>query len=220
MFTKIVIVDLEATCWEWERDPAPPVREGCIYSGEIIEIGSVSLTLPEFERIAEFGSFVRPQDNPLLSSFCTELTTIRQEDVDGAPSFEEAVKSFVDAHGLGREDVLWASWGFYDRKQMADDFRKRGREVPDWVDRHVNLKEVVRSVLGMSKRRTVSLRKVLNHVGGEQVGTKHRGIDDARTYALLMRNLVGKKGVESVMEAIESLTAEKKAEDAISTPSP
>jgi inhibitor of KinA sporulation pathway (predicted exonuclease) len=46
--------------------------------------------------VDEFRSFVRPVRNTQLSSFCTELTGIRQVDVDAAPPFTRVFDAFTD----------------------------------------------------------------------------------------------------------------------------
>lgn len=208
MYRKLVIVDLEATCWEGEEQPQPDPPEGCIYTGEIIEIGSVSLDLSNFSVIHEVGEFVRPRNHPVLSEFCKELTTIRQGDVDKSKHFIDVIPKFVEKHDLMNEDVLWSSWGKYDQKQLADDYRKWGFDVPSWVERHVNLKEVAREAMDLSKKRRISLRKVLNNLGLDHVGTQHRGIDDARTYANVIRKLVEVKSMGVVLEKLERLAPE------------
>ncbi|MEN9576703.1 MAG: hypothetical protein RL514_4558 [Verrucomicrobiota bacterium] len=52
---------------------------------EIIEIGAVAVRAEDGVPLAEFQSFVRPVRHPRLTPFCTQLTSIQQTDVDGAP---------------------------------------------------------------------------------------------------------------------------------------
>ena len=68
MAQPIFIVDLEATCWD-DR-PQYSVDET-----EIIEIGCV-LATPGGMVLDEFSTFVRPVEEPVLSRFCTRLTSI------------------------------------------------------------------------------------------------------------------------------------------------
>ena len=75
-----IVFDLEATCWE-ERDNR---------RNETIEIGAVLINEKQ-EVISEFQQFVKPLMNPVLSDFCTNLTSIQQADVDDAPLFPEAI---------------------------------------------------------------------------------------------------------------------------------
>lgn len=56
---------------------------------EMIEIGLVVIDLETLEIVDEFQRFVRPQINPVLTDFCKQLTSIQQEDVDGAGIYVE-----------------------------------------------------------------------------------------------------------------------------------
>jgi len=44
----------------------------------------------------KFCRFIRPVVNPILSSFCRELTSITQEQVNRASKFESVVEDFQD----------------------------------------------------------------------------------------------------------------------------
>jgi len=77
-----IIFDLEATCWEQGSN---------IDRMEVIEIGAARLVTDDYEVRDTFSTFVRPTQEPILSEFCTNLTTINQSDVDSAPIFPEAL---------------------------------------------------------------------------------------------------------------------------------
>jgi hypothetical protein len=74
-----LVIDLEATC---DAERPMPRNET-----EIIEIGALLCDGQTLCPEAEFQTFVRPVRHPRLTPFCVELTTIRQSDVDGAPTF-------------------------------------------------------------------------------------------------------------------------------------
>ena len=59
-----IIVDLEATCWQGKR----------LGQNETIEIGAV-LVNEHKEIVSEFEQFIKPLNHPILSAFCTELTS-------------------------------------------------------------------------------------------------------------------------------------------------
>ena len=102
---RIVAVDVEATCW----------KKG-VFSRkkETIEIGAVLLLIDRAEsKWPEFQTFVRPMRLPRLSSFCRELTSITQENVDSAASFPEALRLFLDWLQPS-ERVVVATWSHYD----------------------------------------------------------------------------------------------------------
>ncbi|HMO63395.1 MAG TPA: exonuclease domain-containing protein [Ferruginibacter sp.] len=67
---KIVIVDIEATCWEKET---PAGMES-----DIIEIGVCLLDVQTGEISANKGIIVKPERS-ILSDFCTNLTTNSQQ---------------------------------------------------------------------------------------------------------------------------------------------
>src|SRR5262249_12268690 len=110
-------IDVEATCW----------KKG-IFSRkkETIELGAVQM-LPEREAATwpAFQSFVRPLRLPRLSSFCRELTGISQDEVDAAPGFPEALRTFLDS-ASPLERVVLASWSHYDLWQLGLDLEAHG----------------------------------------------------------------------------------------------
>ena len=75
----LLIVDLEATCWEMQR--APNGDSQSIHNMEIIEVGC-ALATRKGNLLDAHSFLVRPTRNPVLSDFCTELTGITQSMVD------------------------------------------------------------------------------------------------------------------------------------------
>lgn len=164
-----VIFDLEATCWEGKR----------IHSNETIEIGAV-LVNDSKEIVSEFEQFVRPSKHPELSEFCTELTSITQSDVDGAPYFEEATARFKEWFGYGKEEYVLCSWGFYDRVQLKNDSEHCGL-AHEWIENHISLKHQYKAIAGI--RKPIGMKNALKREQFKLEGTHHRGIDDARNIA-------------------------------------
>lgn len=173
-----LVIDLEATC---DRDHAISK-----YEMEIIEIGAVLVDAATLEPAGELGTFVRPIRHPKLTAFCTELTTITQADVDGAPLFPEALAALRKL--IGDRDALFCSWGDYDRNQLTQDARLHGLKLP-FGDRHLNLKRRFSETQGLPKK--LGMGQALRHAGLELQGTHHRGIDDARNIARLLPWIVG-----------------------------
>ena len=161
-----IIFDLEATCWQGK----PP---GLVQ--EIIEIGAYLMT-PYGEVIGEYNRFVRPHLNPHLSSFCQELTSIEQEDVDRAAYFPDVIEEFQDWAGILEEEYLLCSWGRFDRTLLRQDCELHQMES-DWTDQHINIKAQYRDLHRLS--RAVGLKKAIRREGLEFEGTHHRAIDDA-----------------------------------------
>ena len=160
---QVLIVDLEGTCCDDDS-----IRSE---DRETIEIGAVVLDLDSKEVTSEFGCFVRPFLNPVLTGFCKSLTTISQEDVDSAEPFKEAwLGKFIPWVGERKE---FCSWGEYDLHQFQRDCGRSGL----WLhfERHCNL-------VRMYGRRA-GHRKAMKVLGIKPSGTHHRGLDDARNIA-------------------------------------
>jgi inhibitor of KinA sporulation pathway (predicted exonuclease) len=182
-FGHLVALDVEATCSE---GGAMPRREM-----ETIEIGAVVVD-SEGVLVDEFQTFVRPIRHPRLTPFCIRLTSIRQVDVDGAPSFYEAMEAFKAWFAKYPGLVLWGSWGDYDKKQLEQDCSVNGLSSSVYLPgRHVNLKEACKEALGLGTK--PGLHQAIQIVGLDFSGTHHRGIDDARNIARLLPYILGKR---------------------------
>ena len=173
MARPIFIVDLEATCWENRGHYT-------VDETEIIEIGCV-LARPDGTVLDEFYTFVRPVMDPILSDFCTQLTSINQSDVDQAPIYQEAMHLF-DAWIAGRA-AIWGSWGNYDYREFASVERRFPSNAAFLNMHHVNLKKAWKKT---TCHPHAGLRSALAFHGLEFSGTHHRGIDDARNMARLL----------------------------------
>jgi len=78
-------IDLEATCASGPFDDN---------THEVIEIGVVLVDFDKDNIIDTFNTFVKPtnEDAKVLSDFCKNFTGIKQEDIDSAPSFIDALE--------------------------------------------------------------------------------------------------------------------------------
>ncbi len=84
-FDFLFVLDFEATC-DKPRQTRPQ---------EVIEFPCIKLkcgTGGSLNEVARFHRYIRPMVNPRLSHFCTELTGITQEMVDGEQNFQEVFK--------------------------------------------------------------------------------------------------------------------------------
>jgi len=79
----------------------------------------------ELTPVDEFRRFVRPTWRPSLTQFCTELTAITQEQVDGADTFpgvlDEFCWTFVEKHELftPRNKTVWVTDGPWDLRDFV-----------------------------------------------------------------------------------------------------
>jgi inhibitor of KinA sporulation pathway (predicted exonuclease) len=170
------VVDLEATCWEGS---APAGQRS-----EVIEIGLTVVDLVARERVAKHRILVKPSLSA-VSEFCTALTGLTQDEVDGGVPFSAACAELVGVHeSLERP---WASWGDYDRKQFVAQCAAEGVGYP-FGSVHVNAKAVFAEARGL--RRQAGMAKALRLAGLPLEGRHHSGADDAWNIAALVLLLV------------------------------
>jgi len=180
-----LVVDLEATTSD-DRSLPPDEME-------TIEIGAVIVSAATLEPVDEFQSFVRPVRHPKLLPFCTQLTTIEQAMVDGAPLFPEAFAA-LQAKLAGRYPVIFGSWGRWDRKQFQRDCTHH--RAPFHLAPHWNVKLGFSQAQRLPKK--LGMAQALAHCGLSLDGTHHRGIDDARNIARMLPWIVGPKALQTV----------------------
>ncbi len=170
-----LVIDLEATCSD---DNSIPRHET-----EIIEIGAVMLNRSTWEMESEYQQFIKPTRHPILTDFCTELTTIKQTDVENAATFPEAIISFKEWKSKFSH-YTFCSWGNYDKRQFTQDCKFHQIPYP-FTPEHINVKKQFSDYLGVSK--AFGMAGALEKLGLELMGTHHRGIDDARNIAKILR---------------------------------
>lgn len=175
---QILVIDVEATCWQ---DKPPKGQEN-----EIIEVGVCALELSSGEVVESESILVRPERSK-VSAFCTELTTLTQEQVDAGVSFREAC-SRLKKHYQGKSRV-WASYGDYDRRQFER--QCRGREIGyPFGPTHLNVKNLFALMHGLPHE--IGMAGALDKLGLPLEGTHHRGLDDARNIAKILTALLQK----------------------------
>jgi inhibitor of KinA sporulation pathway (predicted exonuclease) len=173
----LLIVDLESTCWKNKQHPD--------YEMETIEIGALLIDKSKREIIKEFDKFIRPVQNPFLSDFCTELTSIKQDDVKSAKKFPIVFKQFLDWID-DLEKTTFCSWSGYDKWLFQQDCKYHLIEYP-FENNHFDIKKLFNS---RYKGPTLGLSRALKKLGMKFEGTRHRGIDDARNSWYVFKRLL------------------------------
>ncbi|MEO1433612.1 MAG: 3'-5' exonuclease [Cyanobacteria bacterium J06633_8] len=176
MSSYFLVVDVEATCC---NDGSIPKQEM-----EIIEIGAVMLNRSTWEIDSEYQQFIKPVRHPKLTSFCTELTSITQKNLEPAPTFPEVIphfKKWIESHPHN----IFCSWGNYDKNQFILDCTFHNLPYPFGTE-HRNIKKEFSSSSG-NKQKKFGVMQALQYLGLEFQGTHHRGIDDARNIAAIFK---------------------------------
>lgn len=179
-------VDLEATCDELDEPESPRQLAVVPAQMETIENGLVVIDLETLEIVDEFQRFVRPQINPILTDFCKQLTSIQQADVDSAGTYVE-VGEELGAFLAQYQNAAWASWGDYDARQLERDAGFAA--CPSLLSglQHFNVRKWH---AGLYDNRPKSLQQTIESLGLVWMGTYHRGIDDARNVASIVREIL------------------------------
>ncbi|AJA15882.1 exonuclease [Pseudomonas putida S12] len=184
-------VDLEATCDELM--PGEPSRGLVVTPGEMetIELGLVVIDQRERRVAGSFQSFVRPRLHPQITSFCRQLTTIEQSDIDSAPGFVDAMQRLSDFASV-YAGAAWLSWGKYDATQIRRDGAINQTSCLLEKIPHFNVKDWFEQVFG---ERPGALKPTVEQLGLAWAGTYHRGIDDANNVAAVVLHLLGQPAV-------------------------
>lgn len=173
---QIIVVDVESTCW---KNSPPPSQVS-----EIIEIGICPLVVATGERLPKESILVKPEWS-MVSEFCTQLTTLTQQQVDAGASFREAVGMLRKKHDTKLRS--FASWGDYDRRQFQRQCESEGIPYP-FGPTHHNIKSLFAIMRGL--QRECSVEEAYKMLGWEFEGTLHRGDDDAFAIARIASHLL------------------------------
>jgi len=173
---KILVVDLESTCWDAEPPPGQ--------SSDIIEIGLCPVDLVTLNRIEKRSILVKPVQSE-ISEFCTQLTTLTPDMFTKAGSLADAVKILKKEYAS--KDRLWASWGDYDRRQFERVCKDQSVGYP-FGPSHLNVKSLFATAVGSGHE--MGLDGAFKHLGLKMEGTHHRGDDDAWNIASVLCRLL------------------------------
>ncbi len=174
-FNQILVVDIESTCWK-----EPRIED----IGEIIEIGICPIDTESGDVLEAKSIIVKPK-NSKVSKFCTELTTLTQEDVDSGISFKDACNVLVNEYRSKK--YVWASYGYYDKTQFETQCKRENVEYP-FSKAHINVK--ILFALRYSLRKDIGMEQALKLLNMPLVGTHHRGVDDSRNIANILSKIL------------------------------
>lgn len=178
MAKSIMVVDLEATCWEGE----PPKYQ----SMEPIEIGVCMLELApdrQWERTDEFGILIKPTRS-YVSQFCEDLTGITQKALeDNGVTFGEAMSILQDI-----DADIWASWGMWDYDMLKKECEYHGLKMWKHLPTlHLNVKSMYSAVMRVKRS---GVQRATQHMKLGFEGRPHNGKDDAVNIARILKRIL------------------------------
>ncbi|XP_071533420.1 3'-5' exoribonuclease 1-like isoform X2 [Panulirus ornatus] len=179
-----MVIDFEATC------DASNAQD---YRHEIIEFPAVLVCTKRCRIVKEFHSYVHPAINPKLTSFCTSLTGITQDNVNFAPMFPEVLQKFeewLDNNHLNAKPYKFAvvTDGPWDMGRFLFQQCNISKvPYPSWGITWINIRKTFCNFYN-SKR--MCLKDMLTTLGMKFEGQPHCGLDDSRNIARLSIKLL------------------------------
>ncbi|NXE24005.1 ERI2 exoribonuclease, partial [Ardeotis kori] len=172
-----------------------------------VEFPAVLLNTSTGEIESEFHTYVQPQEHPILSEFCTELTGITQIQVDeGVPlniclsqflkwiqNIEKEKKIIFNADVLSDSTseakpctfVTWTDWDL--GVCLHYECKRKQLRKPDFLNSWIDLKATYRAFYN---RKPKGLSGALQDLGLAFAGREHSGLDDSRNTARLAWRLI------------------------------
>eukprot|EP00796_Vickermania_ingenoplastis_P000874 gene874-505_t len=179
----ILVLDFEATCEEY-----PPPQ----YLHEIIEFPVVLVDTHLLRPMAEFHSYVKPRDKPVLSDFCRRLTGIEQAQIDGAPPLEEVLRQFERWYFNTlppNSNAVFATDGSMDLQcfMYTQAVCRQGVSFPMLFYQWLDVKQVFSAFFQCPTGKIKAMLEVLHR---PLEGRLHSGMDDARNIATIVIGLL------------------------------
>ncbi|NXS67206.1 ERI2 exoribonuclease, partial [Pandion haliaetus] len=172
-----------------------------------VEFPAVLLNTSTGEIESEFHTYVQPQEHPILSEFCTELTGITQDQVDeGVPLniclsqflkwiqkiqkekkiiFSTDLLSDSTSEAKACTFVTWTDWDLGVCLQY--ECKRKQLRKPDILNSWIDLKATYRAFYN---RKPKGLNGALQDLGIAFAGREHSGLDDSRNTARLAWRLI------------------------------
>jgi len=193
MNDRIVVVDLEATCWKQNNEETKDWLQ------EIIEIGVCELDVKSLKRLDRASYLCQPQESR-VTEFCTELTGHTAEVINRCGArLDVNLDQFRQRFSTRRR--VWASYGDYDRRQFQRECGRKGLGYP-FGTRHLNVKTLFALVHNLD--REVGMDKALEILNVPLIGRHHNGADDAWNIAGILARIFAKcRGITLTPEDLE-----------------
>ncbi|XP_029006723.1 ERI1 exoribonuclease 2 isoform X3 [Betta splendens] len=215
MFSHLIVIDFESTCW----------REKTNYSQEIIEFPAVLLNTSTGEIESEFHTYVQPQEHPILSKFCTELTGITQRQVEaGIPlqiclsQFSRWLQHLQREMGLvfpssqhrssepspSQKQCTFLTWSDWDLGVCLQyECKRKQLHKPDVLNSWIDLRSTYRLFYD---RKPKGLNGALQDLGIQFSGREHSGLDDSRNTAKLASRMMRDGCVMKITRSLERVS--------------
>lgn len=180
---RILVVDIEATCWKTKEEQGSQPNE-------ILEIGVTEVT--SGKGITNVVSYMVKPRSTKVSAFCTELTGWSQADADEGLDIAEALQEIQTEFKL-TDNFIWASYGEYDRRMLSEKvFQLYGitRAANPFARARTHLN--VKTLFALRHRlpREIGMDRALQQLGIPLEGRHHNGADDSKNIAKILLHVL------------------------------
>ncbi|XP_010290734.1 PREDICTED: ERI1 exoribonuclease 2, partial [Phaethon lepturus] len=187
------------------------------------EFPAVLLSTSTGEIESEFHTYVQPQEHPILSEFCTELTGITQNQVDEGVPLNICLSQFlkwiqkiqkekkiifssdIPSHSTSEAKpctfVTWTDWDLGVCLQY--ECKRKQLRKPDIFNSWIDLKATYRAFYN---RKPKGLSGALQDLGIAFAGREHSGLDDSRNTARLAWRLICDGCVLKVTKSLDKVS--------------
>jgi ERI1 exoribonuclease 3 len=187
----LYVLDFEATCTDTNEFPD--------HEMEIIEFPIIIFDLKTNKVIDIFHTYVKPVINPTLTNFCKELTKIKQQQVDNAIEFKDALTQaaeFIAKYPNGH----FVTCGDWDLKTALPNQIKLAqiniksitnyKYFKAWINIHKEFKNFYEDYnRGKKSACGSAIKRMLQHLNMEFEGTLHSGIDDTKNIVRIVKKM-------------------------------
>ncbi|XP_075948066.1 ERI1 exoribonuclease 2 [Anarhichas minor] len=214
IFSHLIVIDFESTCW----------REKTNYSQEIIEFPAVLLNTSTGEVESEFHTYVQPQEHPILSEFCTELTGITQIQVEAGIPLQIGLSRFSrwlqnlqlemgvvfpnrpqrsSAPSPSQKLCTFVTWSDWDLGVCLQyECKRKQLHKPDVLNSWIDLRSTYKLFYD---RKPKGLNGALQDLGIQFSGREHSGLDDSRNTAQLAARMMRDGCVMKITRSLEKM---------------
>lgn len=179
LYDKVIVIDIEATCWAKGQTPENQKRE-------IIEIGICKLNMADGSIEDKRSYLIKPVQSE-VSEYCIQLTGITPEQLEKeGMTFKEACLNIKNKYSSLQR--TYAGYGGFDKLIMESQCKELDIKFP-FSETYLDLKVIISL---MSGKKPIGLLKELEtrNIGFE--GNNHNGADDAFNTAKLLYRILKK----------------------------
>ncbi|XP_003761499.1 ERI1 exoribonuclease 2 [Sarcophilus harrisii] len=223
LFDYLIIIDFESTCWNDGKRH---------YSQEIIEFPAVLLNTLTGEIESEFQTYVQPEEHPVLSKFCVELTGIKQAQVDEGVPLKICLSQFCkwiqviqqqkkiifapSVRDNSASDVklcAFVTWSDWDLGVCLEyECRRKQLRKPVFLNSWVDLRATYKIFY---RRKPKGLSGALQELGIEFSGREHSGLDDSRNTAHLAWRMIRDGCIMKITKSLDKVPHSAKSPNCV-----